>query len=296
MSKISENIKNLRLSNNMTQEKLAEKLSVTRQTVSCWENGKSEPDIDTLMKISTIFDIDMNTLLYSETNVKKSHRWIKIFAIILFFIILIFTLLFQNKNNITNSFYNVLQNPYVYSVNLTEIRNRHFELYETNNKIKVFKNDLDNSEYISITGCEYSEDGTLTIRGKTVPIYQDNNGGKIFIPAVYSNKLFPETEDFLNSIRYFDKNISKTKNSNGGIITENENPFASEYLYYSYPVSYKINKDGSVEFEFVFEKTAKKTIEELISEHSSPLIVLRCVTIEWETKEVIGNIYDKTAE
>ena len=66
MSKISENIKNLRLSNNMTQEKLAEKLSVTRQTVSCWENGKSEPDLDTIFKISDIFNTDITLLLNSE--------------------------------------------------------------------------------------------------------------------------------------------------------------------------------------------------------------------------------------
>ena len=47
----------------MTQEKLAEKLSVTRQTVSCWENGKSEPDIETLTKIAQIFDISIDELV-----------------------------------------------------------------------------------------------------------------------------------------------------------------------------------------------------------------------------------------
>lgn len=48
----------------MTQDELAEKLFVSRQTVSNYETGKSHPDIDTLVKISEIFDTDVNTLIY----------------------------------------------------------------------------------------------------------------------------------------------------------------------------------------------------------------------------------------
>ena len=42
MSNVSKNIYNLRILNNMTQEDLAEKMFVTRQTVSNWENGVSQ--------------------------------------------------------------------------------------------------------------------------------------------------------------------------------------------------------------------------------------------------------------
>ena len=94
MSKISENIKNLRLSNNMTQEKLAEKLSVTRQTVSCWENGKSEPDLDTIFNISDIFNTDITLLLNSEdapkvkTPVKKKMNFYIIIPFFLIFLLI----------------------------------------------------------------------------------------------------------------------------------------------------------------------------------------------------------------
>jgi len=139
MSKISENIKNLRLSNNMTQEKLAEKLSVTRQTVSCWENGKSEPDIETLMKLSKIFDININELLNSEISERKTYLGIKIFSIILFIAVLICILPFIKQNNNDQTFNDVLENQSAYSFNITEIKNKYFKLLETNNKIEVSK-------------------------------------------------------------------------------------------------------------------------------------------------------------
>ena len=44
---ISKNIKRLRQQAGLTQEQMAEKLFVTRQTVSLWENSKTQPDIQT---------------------------------------------------------------------------------------------------------------------------------------------------------------------------------------------------------------------------------------------------------
>ncbi len=58
-------LKNIRIKNNLTQDELAEKLSVTRQAVSRWENGESTPNIETLKQISIVFDISINTLLGS---------------------------------------------------------------------------------------------------------------------------------------------------------------------------------------------------------------------------------------
>lgn len=63
MTSVGENIKNIRKKNNITQEELAEKLSVTRQAVSSWENGKTEPDIKTLSSIADIFDTSTDVLI-----------------------------------------------------------------------------------------------------------------------------------------------------------------------------------------------------------------------------------------
>ena len=61
---VGKNIKRLREAKGMTQEQLAEKLNVTRQAVSNWENEKTQPDIDTLHKISQELDCSIEELIY----------------------------------------------------------------------------------------------------------------------------------------------------------------------------------------------------------------------------------------
>lgn len=56
-------IKEIRTKNGLTQDDLAEKLFVTRQAVSRWENGETFPNTETLKAISELFDISVNTLL-----------------------------------------------------------------------------------------------------------------------------------------------------------------------------------------------------------------------------------------
>lgn len=59
---IGSNIKELRKQNNITQERLAEYLGVTYQTVSKWENGTSLPSISLLPSIANIFNISIDEL------------------------------------------------------------------------------------------------------------------------------------------------------------------------------------------------------------------------------------------
>ncbi len=58
-------LKNLREKNHLTQEQLAEKVMVTRQAVSRWETGETQPGIETLKLLSRVFDVSVNTLLGS---------------------------------------------------------------------------------------------------------------------------------------------------------------------------------------------------------------------------------------
>ncbi len=62
---ISEILKNLREQHHLTQEQMAEKAMVTRQAVSRWENGETQPNTDTLKILSREFDVSINTLLGS---------------------------------------------------------------------------------------------------------------------------------------------------------------------------------------------------------------------------------------
>lgn len=60
---LNENIKSIRKSKGLSQEELAIKLNVVRQTVSKWENGLSVPDSDMLIIISEVLETPVSTLL-----------------------------------------------------------------------------------------------------------------------------------------------------------------------------------------------------------------------------------------
>ena len=55
----------LRTKKGMSQDELAEKVFVTRQAVSRWENGETTPNTETLKRLSKLFDVSINTLLGS---------------------------------------------------------------------------------------------------------------------------------------------------------------------------------------------------------------------------------------
>ena len=61
-------LKNLREKNGLTQEQLAERVMVTRQAVSRWENGETQPNTDTLKLLSKEFNVSINTLLGSPRS------------------------------------------------------------------------------------------------------------------------------------------------------------------------------------------------------------------------------------
>ena len=62
---VKEILKNLRQKNNLTQEEMAQKINITRQAISRWETGETQPDIQMLKVLSKEFDVSINTLLGS---------------------------------------------------------------------------------------------------------------------------------------------------------------------------------------------------------------------------------------
>ena len=76
---LSNKIIELRSKNKLTQEELAEKLNVSRQTVSNWETGKCYPDIETLIIMSNKFNISLDELLKDNIKmVKEVDKKVKI--------------------------------------------------------------------------------------------------------------------------------------------------------------------------------------------------------------------------
>ena len=66
MNEVSTTIKVLRIEKGINQEQLAEQLHVTRQAVSSWETGKTQPDIETLKQIAEYFDVSVERLIYGK--------------------------------------------------------------------------------------------------------------------------------------------------------------------------------------------------------------------------------------
>lgn len=66
-------IKKYRKSMNLSQEELAEKVYVTRQTISNWENSKNYPDIHSLLLLSSLFDISLDQLIKGDIDIMKEE-------------------------------------------------------------------------------------------------------------------------------------------------------------------------------------------------------------------------------
>lgn len=80
---LNENLKNLRKAKGLSQEELAIKLNVVRQTISKWEKGLSVPDSEMLIKIAEALDTSVNVLLNEtdKTEIKaEENEELKIIA------------------------------------------------------------------------------------------------------------------------------------------------------------------------------------------------------------------------
>lgn len=93
MLEVSTQIKKYRNNKNLSQEELAEKVYVSRQTISNWETGKNYPDIHSLLLLSSFFHVSLDQLIkgdiemmkeeIKETEIKKFNRCGTIFSILL---------------------------------------------------------------------------------------------------------------------------------------------------------------------------------------------------------------------
>lgn len=88
-------IKELRLKNNLTQKQFADKLGVTYQAVSKWENGKNMPDIIILKEISSIFNINIDELLTGQKKSTKNKKAFYLVTILIIILLIALTLIIK---------------------------------------------------------------------------------------------------------------------------------------------------------------------------------------------------------
>lgn len=68
---IGKKLKEARVNSGLTQEQVAEKINVSRQTVSNWENEKSYPDIISIISLSDLYNVSLDMLLKGDENMIK---------------------------------------------------------------------------------------------------------------------------------------------------------------------------------------------------------------------------------
>ncbi|WP_303972690.1 helix-turn-helix domain-containing protein [Streptococcus merionis] len=68
---IGQQLREARLKMNLTQEEVAERIFVSRQTISNWETGKSYPDIVSVIELSNLYHISLDMLLKGDTTMVK---------------------------------------------------------------------------------------------------------------------------------------------------------------------------------------------------------------------------------
>ncbi|MDT2640605.1 helix-turn-helix transcriptional regulator [Enterococcus dongliensis] len=107
---VGERLKLRRVELNLTQEYVAEVLGITRQTISNWENGRSYPDIERMIRLSDVYSLSLDELLKGDKKMVKHlqentlvNHFLKVFIIMLSINILLMIVLVTNQT-ISNTF------------------------------------------------------------------------------------------------------------------------------------------------------------------------------------------------
>lgn len=107
---VGERLKLRRVELNLTQEHVAEVLGITRQTISNWENGRSYPDIERMIRLSDVYLLSLDELLKGDKKMVKHlqentlvNHFLKVFIIMLSINILLMIVLVTNQT-ISNTF------------------------------------------------------------------------------------------------------------------------------------------------------------------------------------------------
>lgn len=70
----NEKFKNLRKSHNMKQSDIASKMNVSLSTVGMWEQGRNQPDTDTVKKLANLFDVSTDYLLDNDISEMRKNE------------------------------------------------------------------------------------------------------------------------------------------------------------------------------------------------------------------------------
>jgi len=182
---IGKKIMNLRKKNSLSQEELAEKVGVARQTISKWELGETSPDLKQSKELSKIFNVSLdeltdndikNVLVEKTSNTEKLAglilkliKFIVIFIIVVPILLIILRIVFKkiHENNSGR-----LMNVSIKCNLHNETYGYEFNYFETTGEIKEAGGD---GYLANITGLEKYNDAYQTL--DVIDAYVKNNGG-----------------------------------------------------------------------------------------------------------------------
>lgn len=187
---IGNKILELRKRNNFSQEDLAEKVGVARQTISKWELGETSPDLEQSKKLSEIFNVSLDELVGKEikevlvekisNTEKKSETTLKIvkaigIALLIFFILIICLYFRKIIQKTQDKSRNIKYSTITCNLN-NEQYFYEFKFYEDNGQIIEAGGD----GYLSdITGAEKYSNAYQAIN--VIDAYVKNNGGTTIV-------------------------------------------------------------------------------------------------------------------
>lgn len=173
------NLENLRKQKGWSQDKLADKLHISRQAISKWENGTSKPDIDNVKSISNIFSIGIDELLDNELpdraaklDVEKEEKKDNVIQVIKYMIIAVVLIYLISVIGKFTSLLTIVNGIQKYA----NLDNYHYVIttYEDNGLSEKeecwFKDGISKTNNISYENNEIIQDSSININ------YNDNYG------------------------------------------------------------------------------------------------------------------------
>lgn len=183
--KIGKNIMDLRKKNGLSQEELAEKVGVARQTISKWELGETAPDLKQSKELSKIFNVSLdeltdndikNILVEKTSNTEKLAglilKLIRVIVLLLILLPLIYIILYIVVKNIRRNEAGRLMQSSIECTLHDETYGYEFVFYESTGEIKEAGGD---GYLANITGIDRYSDAYQAL--DIIDAYVKNNGG-----------------------------------------------------------------------------------------------------------------------
>ena len=183
--RIGELIKKIRKENNLTQAELADKLGVTYQAVSKWENGKNIPDIAILKQISEEFNINLDDLLNGEHIISdKKKKGLLTGGIVLFALILVTIILLIIGNK-------------------TDLLIKKVTTYDSNFEIVGTVAKSNGKTYIYISDIEYKDEEDDTIYDSVrASLYEEYKGKSTKIDTTELEEVDTTLREYLKKVTF----------------------------------------------------------------------------------------------